>query len=170
MYLLKVKLILCGFLILVSSCSFSLPTDKEQILKIESDSAQINQAGKFGEFTGRVGLVQGTTHLTAAKAETQANDKSQIVLAIAFGNKRNQAHYWTKTDMQKPELHAYADEIRYYPLKHIITLIGNAKIVQGENSFSGAKISYDTVKQHVLSKNDKNEPTTIVIHSNKKLS
>ena len=46
----------------------------------------------------------------------------------------------------KPPFHAYADTIRYYPLRHLIELIGNARVEQGNNSLSAAKITYDTVE------------------------
>lgn len=67
-------------------------------------------------------------------------------------------------------MHAYADTIRYYPLRHLIELIGNARVEQGKNSFSAAKISYDTEKQHVLSQGNGNKRIIIIYHPEKKPS
>lgn len=144
--------------------------DQEKVMHVMADSADLSQQQHKGVYTGNVSLVQGTTNLQADKAVTLGNEKNQLVVAIANGTPGKQAHYWTTTDPKKPPLHAYADIIRYYPLRHLIELIGNARVEQGENSFSAAKISYDTVKQHVLSQGDGNKRITIIYHPEKKPS
>ncbi len=135
-----------------------------------ADSADLSQQDHKGTYIGNVELVQGTTNLQADKAVTIGNEKNQLVVAIANGTKEKQAHYWTITDPQKPPVHAYADTIRYYPIRHLIELIGNARVEQGKNSFSAAKISYDTVKQHVLSQGDDSKRIIIIYHPEKKPS
>ncbi|QMT60745.1 MULTISPECIES: lipopolysaccharide transport periplasmic protein LptA [unclassified Legionella] len=155
---------------LFSSAAYALTEDKEQVMHVMADSADLSQQDHKGTYTGNVELVQGTTNLHADKAVTIGNEKNQLVVAIANGTKEKQAHYWTITDPQKPPVHAYADTIRYYPLRHLIELIGNARVEQGKNSFSAAKISYDTVKQHVLSQGDDSKRIVIIYHPEKKSS
>lgn len=164
----KVKscLILC-MLLLCCSC-YALPSDKEQVMHVEADSADLSQQTHKGTYTGHVEFTQGTTNLHAASAITLGNLKNQLNLAIANGDKKQQAHYSTITDPKKPPLHAYADIIRYYPFRHLIELIGNARVVQGKNSFSAAKISYDTLQQHVISQSDGKKRTTIIFYPEKK--
>ncbi|ADG24164.1 putative protein conserved in bacteria [Legionella pneumophila 2300/99 Alcoy] len=152
-------------------CSISgnaLPFDKEKMVQVVSDSADLNQKNHQGVYIGNVEFVQGSTNLRAEKAITQGDAKNQLTLAIAKGSKGKQAHYWTTTAPDKPPFHAYADTIKYYPLKHLIELIGNARIEQGPNSLSAAKISYDTQEQHVLSHSDEKTRTTIIIYPEKK--
>ncbi len=157
-------------LFMFSSSAYALTEDKEKIMHVMADSADLSQQEHKGIYTGNVELVQGTTNLQAAKAVTLGNEKNQLVVAIASGTEGKQAHYWTITDPNKPPVHAYADTIRYYPLRHLIELIGNARVEQGENSFSAAKISYDTVKQHVLSQGNDSRRITIIYHPEKKPS
>ncbi|CEG56338.1 putative conserved hypothetical protein OstA family [Legionella fallonii LLAP-10] len=137
-------------------------------MHVTADSANLNQLNHKGTYTGNVEFVQGTTNLHANDAVTQGNAKNQLTLAIANGSKGKQAHYWTQTDPSKPMFHAYADSIRYYPLRHLIELIGNARIEQGSNSLSAAKITYDTLKHHVVSQGDKKSRTVIILYPEKK--
>lgn len=167
---LKVKQYLFIVLMTVTAISFALPTDKEKVMHVVSDSADLNQQKHKGTYIGNVEFIQGTTNLHAAKAITQGDLKNQLTLAIANGTKEKQAHYWTETGPNKPPFHAYADTIRYYPLRHLIELIGNARIEQGTNSLSAAKISYDTIEQHVVSQSDGKTRTTIILYPEKKSS
>ena len=148
--------------------TYALSTDKEQVMHVMADSADLSQQSHKGIYNGNVELIQGTTNLQANKAITKGNSKNQLVLAIAEGSKEKQAHYWTITDPKKPPVHAYADKILYYPLRHVIELIGNARVEQGKNSFSAAKISYDTVKEHVLSHGDGKKRIVIIYNPEKK--
>jgi lipopolysaccharide export system protein LptA len=154
------------FLLLTSSC-FALPDDRVQTMQFRADSADLNHQTHRGVYIGDVQLDQGSTHIRAAKAVTEGNLKNQLVKAIIKGNKEAQAHYWTLTTADKPPMHAYADIIYYYPEKHSIELIGNAKVEQGNDSFSASKISYDTLHHLVVSKNDSKTRTTIIIHPGK---
>ncbi len=155
-------------LFLLAKISFAMPDDREKILTLSADSADLNQQTHQGEYIGNVQLDQGTTHLRAASARTDGDKQNKLVLAIAKGNKKEQAHFWVITELNKPALHAFADLIQYFPERNVVELIGNAKVAQGDNSFTAPKIIYDTVKQHVVSKSDGKTRTTIIIHPGKK--
>jgi lipopolysaccharide export system protein LptA len=164
----RVKHYLFLFFMTLTVAGYALPSDKEQVMHVVSDSADLSQQNHKGTYTGHVEFIQGTTNLHAASAMTQGNIKNQLTLAIANGSKENPAHYWTETGPNKPPFHAYADTIRYYPLRHLIELIGNAHIEQGANSLSAAKISYDTLEQHIVSQSDGKTRTTIILYPEKK--
>jgi lipopolysaccharide export system protein LptA len=169
MTLSTVKFFLSLSLILpASTVSWAMSNDREKVAELSADTANLDQQTHRGEYTGHVEFNQGTSHLRAAKAITQGSPQNKLILAIALGNKDNQAHYWTQTEADKPLLHAYADKICYYPERHLIELMGHAHVSQGDNSFSGPKISYDTEKQHVISKGKGKNRTLIIIHPEKK--
>lgn len=155
-------------LLTTASYSFALAEDQQKNVELSADKAEINQHSHLGEYVGNVEFDQGTTHLRAAEAITEGNQTNKLVVAIAKGDGNEQAHYWTQTALDKPLLHAYANTIRYYPKRHLIELIGNARVTQGDNSFSAPKISFDTLKQHVFSQGDRKNKTTIIIHPEKK--
>lgn len=164
----KAKSGLFLILIIISIIGYALPTDKEQIMHVVSDSADLSQKNHKGVYSGNVEFIQGSTNLHAANAVTHGDNKNQLTLAIANGKKGEQAHYWTETGPDKPPFHAYADTIKYYPLKHLIELVGNARVEQGTNSLSAAKISYDTLEQHVITESKGKTRTTIIIYPEKK--
>ena len=154
--------------LLIIKQSFALESDKNEVMQVTADSARLNQQTHQGTYIGQVIFIQGTTHLNAAKALTKINQDNKLILAIAEGEKDKPAHYWTETGPNKPPFHAYANTIKYYPLRHKVVLIGNALIKQGLNSLSAAKITYDTEKQHLISESTPTKRTTIVLYPEKK--
>lgn len=154
-------------LLFVTNLCFALSDDRTQIMQLSAGSADLDQQEHRGIYIEDVKFDQGTTHIRAAKAMTEGNSKNQITKAIIYGNKEAQAHYWTLTDTKKQPMHAFADTIYYYPIEHLIKLVGNARVEQGEDSFSAPSITYDTLRHHVISKSDGQGPTTIVIHPGK---
>lgn len=170
MYRLMVKLLMILAFGVFQTQAYALPSDRQETIHVSADSADLSHFRHKGVYKGNVELIQGTTNLRAAFAETYGNKNNQLTLAVAKGNHKNQAHYWTMTDKEKPILHAYADTIEYKPLKHLIILIGRARVEQGTNSFTSARIVYDTVKQHVVSESNEQTRTTIVLYPDKKLS
>ncbi|WP_051398986.1 lipopolysaccharide transport periplasmic protein LptA [Legionella oakridgensis] len=162
------KFLLFLFFFIAANAAFALPEDRQQVLQLRADSADLNQEKHLGIYIGHVELDQGSTHLRAAEAITQGNSDNKLIRAVAKGNKEEQAHYWTLTAPDKPPLHAYANEIYYYPERHLIELIGQARIEQGQNSFLAPKITYDTERQHVLTHRDQKARTVITIYPEKK--
>lgn len=152
---------------MVNLC-FALPEDRMQIMALHANSAELDQQLHRGTYLGDVEIHQGTTHIKADKAMTQGNLQNQLITAIIQGSKHAQAHYWVTPEINKPPVHAYADTIYYFPERHLIELIGHARVEQGNNSFSAHKIAYDIVHQHVLSNSDTHQRTTIIIHPEKR--
>lgn len=148
--------------------AYALSSDKEQVMHVTADTADLNQQKHKGTYTGNVVFEQGSSSLHAAHAITLGNIKNELTLAIAKGADGKQAHYWTQTDPNKPPFHAYADVIKYYPLKHLIELIGNARVEQGQNSLSAAKIVYDIQEEHVVSHSEGKTRTVIILYPEKK--
>lgn len=68
------------FLLMFTSCSYALTEDKEKVMHVMADSADLSQQEHKGIYTGNVELVQGTTNLQAAKAITLGNKKISLRL------------------------------------------------------------------------------------------
>jgi len=139
-----------------------------QPIEFHADSISLNQKNHEGIYKGHVTLDQGTAHVRAAAATTTWDEKNQLIKASATGTKTMQAHYWQQTTAEKPPLHAYADLIYYYPERHLIELIGHARVTQNNNSLSAPHITYDTLTTHVTSTGNTQERTTIIIYPEKK--
>lgn len=160
--------LLITLLFLFSHLCFALPEDQKKIIQLRADTADINQETHKGIYTQHVEFDQGTTHLRAAQATTKVNEKNKLTEVTADGDAHDQAHFWTLMDEKKPPLHAYANSIRYFPDKHLIQLIGNARVEQGKDSFSAPSISYDTLHKHVISQSNGQGRTVIIFHPEKR--
>lgn len=153
---------------LMTFTAHALAEDQNQVLLISSDNADFNHKKHQATFKGNIEIIQGSTHLKAHEIHSKADKNNHLTFAIAYGNKNEQAHYWTLPEKNKEILHAYADKIYFYPDKHLIKLIGNAKITQENNLFKAPIILFDTKNQHVISESNTNEKIKIIIHHEKK--
>ncbi len=159
-----------GSCLVYSSVIYALPEDNLAVLEMSAGNAMFDQKKHCGVFTDEVALDQGSTHIRAQRINTETDEKNQLVKALIFGEKKALAHYWTTVSKEKPTFHAYAERIEYHPHDHVIKLIGQARIEQGENSFAAATIDYNTETQTVLTDNSqqKHERTLIIFHSEKR--
>ena len=163
-----VKRIIPVFFILTANVH-ALTDDKQQLMNIAADSADLNQKTHQGTYTGHVEFTQGSTSIQAAQAITKVDEHNKLTLAIINGEPGSQARFSTKTDADKPPFHAVADQIKYYPQRHLVELIGHARVSQGNNSLAAEKISYDTIEHHVITHGSKTKRIHIVLHPEEKL-
>lgn len=159
-------IILLG-LSLLASPLFSLPTDSREKIYIKADSSIYNYKTGFNIFEGNVKVDQGTTHITAEKLITKNDARHKISEAIAYGND-GLAHYWTLTKQAEPEIHAYAKVIKFYPSESNVTLEKQVEITQGENSFHGELIHYNSIDQTIIVPASKQGRSVIVYNPDKK--
>jgi len=159
---------LATFLFCTILWAFDLVAGTKEVLRVIADTASLNQLQHFGTYTGHVQFSKGKAHLWAARATTKGDEKNQLILASLYGDKEQQAHYWSQPSPDKPTLHAYADIIYYYPKRNLIKLQGNALVKQGANSMSAASITYDTKAQHVVSQSDSHNRTILILQPDKK--
>lgn len=134
--------------ILVTQSGLALPSDSRQALHIKADSSIYNYKTGYNLFEGNVVIDQGTTHITADKLITKSDLKHKISEAIAYGDQQL-AHYWTLSKQSEPEIHAYARVIKFYPSQSNVTLEKQVKVTQGENSFNGELIHYNSNDQTI---------------------
>lgn len=136
-------------LLFVAQVSLSLPSDSKEKLFITADSSIYNYKTGFNVFEGNVQVDQGSTHITADKLITKSNSNHKLSEAVAYG-KAQLAHYWTLTKQSEPQIHAYAKIIKFYPIESNVTLEQQVNVKQGENSFHGELIHYNSIDQTII--------------------
>jgi lipopolysaccharide export system protein LptA len=139
-------------LLVWQSTAFALSTDREQPIKIEADTATIDDGKGFGVYQGNVVITQGTILINADKVTFHYNQKQQLEKVFANGNP---ARFKQRPDNSTEDLHAKAQQMEYFALKDMLNLLQDAELWQGKDIFTGPRISYDT-KQSVI-KADKGE-------------
>lgn len=151
--------------ILSASTAYALKEDESAPVYVVSKSAELDRSTGRNTFRENVKIDQGSTHITGDSATTQNDETNSVEEAIVIGNDKELAHYWSLTELDKPELHARALTIKFYPQKQYVILIGAASIIQGTDSIKGERLEYDIKKQLLKSAHDpkSDERTTIIL-------
>jgi len=129
---------------LLPTKSWALSGDSNLPAQFSADHISHNIKSNITIFTGHVQMDQGSTHLTADKVTAYKDKSGQINKILAEGKP---AHYSTLPDAQQQVMDAYGKTIIYFPLARKAEIIGEAKIIQAPNSYSGAHLVYDMAKQ-----------------------
>lgn len=141
-------LTLLSLLLLHSLSADALDTDSNAKVNIVADSGTYNFKTGVDVYEGHVKVDQGTTHIIADKLITKKNSQHKIQEATAFGNS-NSAEYRTIPKVGEPELRARAKIIKFYPIESNVTLEHDVHVTQGENSFQGELIHYNSADQTI---------------------
>lgn len=131
-----------------ASISLALESDNRAKLHIVADSGTYNFKTGIDVYEGHVKVDQGTTHITADKLITKKNNRHKIEEATAYGIE-TLAHFWTLPKLGEPEIHARAKIIKFYPLQMNASLEHDVTVTQGENSFQGEVIHYNSNEQTI---------------------
>lgn len=158
--ILKHRNCLSGLFLIACTSSHGLPNDAQEKIYIQAGYANFSQATHTGHYQKKVTFDQGSRHLRAESAESKHDQQNQLLSLLVQGNP---AHFWVIPKLDQPALHAFANQIVYYPNKHLIELTGQARIVQGADEFKAPKIVYDIDQQHVVTKRIAKEKTVIII-------
>ena len=138
---------LLGILLLLPTLVFALPSDREQPIKIESDSADIDNKKGVSVYRGDVVMTQGSTRITG-DVITVYSDNEQVRQIVAEGFKQR-AYYEEEQPDAKGTLQAWGHTIDYKVVNEKIQLVRQAQLVQKGDSFKGERIDYDLKQQKV---------------------
>ena len=154
------KLFIFIFLSIFMLSARALPSDRDQPIHITSDTAHLDKSTGIGVFQGNVVLTQGTSILKTNKLTLYSDKNNQLLKAVATGGNPT---YQTIADPKKPPFTATGQMIQYLPPENKIILIGNAKAVQGPDTYAAPQIEYRIDKEMVISAPSKTGRTNIVI-------
>lgn len=162
------KKILLFLFCLLPNLSFALSSDNNKPADLVADSAVLNHNSGIGIYRGHVILTQGTTIIKADVLTTYLDQHHQLIKAIAVGTPTNLASYSTLPDNNKLPFSAIALTINYFPPRNWIEFIGQAKATQGQDNFSGPKLTYDVARKIVASPSSPQGRTHIILQPNQK--
>jgi len=143
------SMLLVVFFFGLSATTFALPGDNQQKVYIVADTTTYNYKSGVNIFEGHVKVDQGSTHITADRLVTKSNAQHKMQEAIAYGT-TELAHYWMLPKEGDPEIHAHARIIKFYPLDSNATLEQDVVVTQGDNSFHGQLILYNSKDQTII--------------------
>lgn len=129
-------------------------------IQIESDRASLNDQTGISNYSGNVIISQGLSRLEADNISVNAIDRS-IVSIKASGKP---AHFTQQDDAQSPATHGYGNDIIYVAKENLLRFLGDAKLVQSDNSFAGEEIEYDILQRAIRAKGDEAQGSRVKIH------
>ena len=138
----------------VTSLVLALPEDKKQPIEVEAQSVVVDETTGFSEFSGNAEVRQGSLLLLAELIQVQSNNE-EVVSMIAKGSLEKPAKYIQSQENQARLIEATATLITYDVNAGMIFLVGNARLVQGFDSFSGNTLNYDINNDKVVVKGSK---------------
>lgn len=158
--------VLAAWLCIYSASIYALPSDNKEKVYIIADTTNYNYKTGVTQYDGHVKVDQGTTHITADRLITKNNNAHKMQEATAYGL-TELAHYWTQPKQNEPEVHAHASIIRFYPSESNVTLEREVLVTQGENSFQGQLIHYNSIDQTITVPASKNGRAILVYNPDK---
>ena len=139
------NLFLMSLLALLSLPSSALESDKYQPINIEADRAEFDRKAGTANYIGNVVLQQGSLIIYADKISL-IREGEELQEAIATGKP---ARFQQQLDDSDALTKARSQTMRFDTNKQKVTLLKEAFLKQGDNSFSGEQIIYDTEKERV---------------------
>jgi len=135
----------------VASLVFALPEDAKQPIEIEAQSVVVDETTGLNEFSGNAEVRQGSLLLLAEFIQVQTENE-EVVSMLAKGSLEKPARYKQSQENQERFVEATATLITYDVDEGMIFLVGNAHLIQGFDSFSGDRLSYDINNDKVIVK------------------
>ncbi|MBT8766237.1 lipopolysaccharide transport periplasmic protein LptA [Pseudomonas boanensis] len=129
-----------------SAAAWALPTDRDQPIRVQADSAELDDKQGVAVYRGDVIITQGTLKITGDTVTITQDSNGDIQVFTSVGKP---AYYEQKPAVDKEIVKAYGMTIQYFASNERIVLIDQAKVIQEGNTFEGEKIVYDTQRQIV---------------------
>ena len=126
--------------------AWALPSDRDQPIRVQADSAELDDAQGVAVYRGGVVITQGTLKITGDTVTITQDQNGDIEVFTSVGKP---AYYEQQPAVDKALVKAYGLTIQYFADKERIVLIDQAKVIQEGNTFEGEKIVYDTQRQIV---------------------
>lgn len=136
---LTLSLFFFAFLSLANGPSWALPSDRNQKIYIESDSATRHDKTGITVYTGSVKIRQGSMSISADKVtvHTSAQGLSKVICT------GSPAVYQQRPKEGDELMTAQGNTIEYQLAQEVLILSGNASVDQDGSEIKGPVINYD---------------------------
>ncbi len=138
-------LFLTPLLALLPSEAFALPKDKYQTIHVAADHVSIDDKNQISVYKGNVEFQQGSIKITADIVELHAVN-GRLNRIIANGQP---ATFKQQIKQNMQTVRGHARIVEYTLNDQLLSFTDEAHFQQGDNTFSGEKMIYDT-KNEIL--------------------
>ena len=138
--------LILGTFLLSSAPAWALETDQQQPLYLEADNAEMDEAKRLSLYSGSVIVRQGSLEIRADQVTIHHAEDKRPQLVIAIGKP---ASYKQAVEGEEKPVQAEALRMEYQADKDEITLIDQAVVFQGTDTFRSDRILYDRTNARV---------------------
>jgi lipopolysaccharide export system protein LptA len=149
--------LLASLLLLPAGLVHSAIADIEQQIVIKAKRQATDLKNKIASYLDDVIITQGTLSISADVVQVVSEKNSANKIYIASGKP---AIFKQLLDDGQP-IHLKADEIKYDPSNHLITISGNASVSQEGSLVSGEKIIYNTFTEQLTAESKSNSDDSV---------
>ena len=144
-------------LLLLSNASWGLETDRQQQIHIQADRITVHEKKGMSYYEGNVQFTQGSLQINGDEltVHLQGDVLQKIIVKGAPATLQQQP------EPDKELVHSKAAHMEYDAVQQIVTLIDNAHVQQGPNSFAGDYIEYDTRNNRVSARKGETEDSRV---------
>lgn len=139
-----------AFIIFHAINVYALPTDSQQPIHVQADTADLDNNKGVLVYRGNVIITQGSMKVLGQVVTITRNKNGGIDVMTSQGNP---AYYEQKPSADDPVVKSYASTIQYQVAKKLVIFTNNAKVIQKNNVFTGDKIVYDTARKLITAGN-----------------
>lgn len=143
----KLPFLLLGLSVLfMPTLSQALPSDGEQPIYIQADTADLDDRKGTAIYRGNVIITQGSLKITGHTVTVSQSSSGEVDYFKSVGKP---AYYEQMPNVGGDLLQAYGITIEYFAQQDKIIITDQAKVTQSGNTSRGEKITYNTQQQTV---------------------
>lgn len=151
-----ISLVYITFLLAFSFNANALASDNEQPATLDADEFDLDFQTGVRTYRGNVVYQQGSIRLTADEIVAHFRD-GNLSKAVARGNP---ARFKQRPDNKPNDVVGTAQTIELDQVANIITMTKKATVTEGDNTISGAKITYNMTTEKAKVVQGKSKPRT----------
>ena len=141
-----VKAILAAAMLGASLPVAALPEDSEQPIRIQADTARLDERRNVAVYTGDVIITQGSMRLTGREVTLTTDAEGAVKTVVSKGS--------PATFVQTPQpgetpVNGRGQTIEYHAADERVVMIDKAHLDQDGNTFQGDYVAYDIARQVV---------------------
>jgi len=129
--------------LIISPTLHALESDRDQPIYVAADRASIDDNTGITVYSGNVDITQGSMILRGDRVELRRDTQGNVDQIISDGAP---AYFEQQPSEEQAVTIATGDQLDYAVGKQILKITGNAKVTQGGDEFTGARINYDMDK------------------------
>jgi len=153
------KLLLVLTTLCFSANNYALPEDKNKPIDVAANSASMDNKNGTTVLTGKVEIIQGTMLINANKVVVQRDKNGDISTMVATGNL---AHFAQQQQAGSAYSKAWGKKMVYSVANQTVTITGNAKVTQLNDTFTGEIVTYHMDKAIVKASGTKQRVKMII--------